>query len=169
MQSQAIASGHAPVNGISMYYEVHGRTTDRDAPVSFESSADDVAGLLLYLDIAQADIFGFSNGPSIALQVAICHPLETMHDKDAARMWNFEGLPDAVVGCVSVPTLIVVGDRDIVTIEHVVELSRLIPSTRLVVLPGRHGDYLGEAMMSQGESRYPALIAALIEVFVDSR
>ncbi len=89
LQSKPLESGHAPVNGINMYYEVHGRrdgvplvllhgggstievtfsrvlpvfagsrrviaveeqghgrTTDRDAPVTFESSADDVAALL---------------------------------------------------------------------------------------------------------------------------
>lgn len=36
--------------------------------------ADDVAALLRHLDISQADLFGFSNGASIALQVAIRHP-----------------------------------------------------------------------------------------------
>ena len=96
-----LESGHAPVNGIRMYYEVHGRqegvplvllhgggstievtfgrvlpalarrrrviaveeqghgrTTDREAPVAFETSADDVAALLRYLKVAQADLFG---------------------------------------------------------------------------------------------------------------
>jgi pimeloyl-ACP methyl ester carboxylesterase len=90
--SKPLESGHAPVNGINLYYEVHGRrdgvplgllhgggstieatfgralpvladsrrliaveeqghgrTTDRDAPVTFESSADDVAAFLGYL------------------------------------------------------------------------------------------------------------------------
>lgn len=112
-----IVSGHAPVNGIRMYYEVrgrtggvplvllhgggstidvtfgrvlpifargrtvialeeqgHGRTPDRDAPFTFEASADDVAALLGYLDVEKADILGFSNGASVALQVAIRHP-----------------------------------------------------------------------------------------------
>jgi pimeloyl-ACP methyl ester carboxylesterase len=41
---------------------------------TFESSADDVAALLRYLKVQTADIFGFSNGASIALQVAIRHP-----------------------------------------------------------------------------------------------
>jgi len=118
--SSPIATGHAPVNGISMYYELHGpqhpaasvplvllhgggstievtfgkvlpllardrrviaveeqghgRTTDRDAPVAFETSADDVAALLRFLKVERADLFGFSNGASVALQVAIRHP-----------------------------------------------------------------------------------------------
>jgi pimeloyl-ACP methyl ester carboxylesterase len=52
----------------------HGRTSDRDQPFTFEDSADDVAGLLEYLHVAQADLLGFSNGASVALQVAIRHP-----------------------------------------------------------------------------------------------
>jgi pimeloyl-ACP methyl ester carboxylesterase len=117
LESKPLESGHAPVNGINMYYEVHGRkegvpllllhgggstievtfsrvlpifagarrvialeeqahgrTTDRDAPVAFESSADDVAALLRYLKVDKADVFGFSNGASVALQLAIRHP-----------------------------------------------------------------------------------------------
>lgn len=53
----------------------HGRTTDiPDRPFSFEQSADDAAALLKHLNIKQADFFGFSNGGSIAMQVAIRHP-----------------------------------------------------------------------------------------------
>lgn len=262
-QTQAIESGHAPVNGIDMYYEVHGRrdgvplvllhgggstidvtfsrvlpvfagsrrviaveeqghgrTTDRDAPVTFESSADDVAALLRYLKVDKADIFGFSNGASVALQIAIRHPqlvrklvfassitkrdgaqpqlwefmkqadfsnmpqplkdaflrvnpdvqqLKTMHDKDAARMQNFKDVPDDSVRSVRVPTLIVLGDQDIVKPEHAVELTRLIAGARLLILPGGHGDYLGEVVMTQKDTRYPELTAQLIEEFLDSR
>ncbi len=257
-----LESGHAPVNGIDMYYEVHGRrdglplvllhgggstievtfsrvlpvfavsrrviaveeqghgrTTDRDAPVTFESSADDVAALLRHLEVDTADIFGFSNGASVALKVAIRHPelvrkivfassftkrdgarpqlwefmkqadfsnmpqplkdaflrvnpdaqrLKTMHDKDAARMQSFEDVPDDSVRSVRAPTLIVLGDHDIVKPEHGVELARLIPGARLLILPGGHGDYLGEAVMTQKNTHYPELAARLIEEFLDS-
>ena len=44
-----------------------------DRPFSFEQSADDTAALLEYLHIEKADLFGFSNGGTIALQVAIRH------------------------------------------------------------------------------------------------
>jgi pimeloyl-ACP methyl ester carboxylesterase len=259
-QSKPLESGHAPVNGINMYYEVHGRrdgvplvllhgggstlevtfsrvlpifagsrrviaveeqghgrTTDRDAPFTFESSADDVAALLRYLKVDKADIFGFSNGANIALQVAIRHPelvrklvfassftkrdgaqpqlwefmkqadfsnmpqplkdaflrvspdvqkLKTMHDKDAARMKSFKDVPDDLVRSVHVPTLIVLGDQDIVRLEHAVELTRLILGSRLLILPGGHGDYLGEAVMTQRETHYPELTARLIEEFL---
>jgi pimeloyl-ACP methyl ester carboxylesterase len=58
---------------IAVEEQAHGRTSDRDAPLRFESSADDVATLLDELQIAQADVFGFSNGASVALQLAIRH------------------------------------------------------------------------------------------------
>jgi pimeloyl-ACP methyl ester carboxylesterase len=261
-QSKPTESGHAPVNGIEMYYEVHGRrggvplvllhgggstievtfgkvlpllarsrtviaveeqghgrTTDRDAPVAFESSADDVAALLQHLEVEQADILGFSNGASVGLQVAIRHPervrklvfasafttregaqpqfweymaqadfsnmpqplkdaflrvnpdarqLRTMHDKDAARMRSFEDVPDDLIRSVRAPTLIVIGDQDIVRPEHAVELARSIPGARLLILPGGHGDYLGEAVMTQSETRYPELTAGLVEEFLDA-
>jgi len=52
-----------------------GRTADiEDRPFSFEQSADDMAALLTHLDIDSADLLGFSNGGTIALQVAIRYP-----------------------------------------------------------------------------------------------
>ncbi|HET7618649.1 MAG TPA: alpha/beta hydrolase [Gemmatimonadaceae bacterium] len=59
---------------IAMEEQGHGRTSDRDQPVTFERSADDVAGLMRHLGVSQADLLGFSNGASVALQVAIRHP-----------------------------------------------------------------------------------------------
>jgi pimeloyl-ACP methyl ester carboxylesterase len=204
---------------IAVEEQGHGRTTDRDQPVAFETSADDVAALLKYLEVEKADLFGFSNGASVALQVAIRHPglvrklvfassftkkegappqlwefmskadfsnmpqplkdaflkvnpdpekLRTMQDKDAARMRNFKDVPDDLVRSVRAPTLIVLGDQDIVKPEHAVELTRLIPGARLLILPGGHGDYLGEMVMTQRETRYPELTAGLIEEFLDS-
>jgi pimeloyl-ACP methyl ester carboxylesterase len=53
----------------------YGHTADiADRPFSFEQSADDTAALLDYLHLRRADLFGFSNGGTIALQVAIRHP-----------------------------------------------------------------------------------------------
>ena len=92
--------------------------------------------------------------------------LRAMHDKDAQRMRQFEDVPDAWLKSLRAAMLIVVGDHDVVTLEHAVELSRQIPGARLLVLPGGHGDYLGEAVMSQRHTRYPELTAGLIEEFL---
>ena len=75
---------------------------------------------------------------------------------------------DREVRTVRAPTLIVLGDRDVATPEHAVELTRLIPGARLLILPGGHGDYLGEIVMTQRETRYPELTAGLTEEFLDS-
>jgi pimeloyl-ACP methyl ester carboxylesterase len=255
------ARGHAAVNGINMYYEVHGpaagvplvllhgggstievtfatvlplfarnrpviaveeqghgRTSDRDQPVTFETSADDVAALVRHLGVSHVDVLGFSNGASVGLQVAIRHAdlvrklifasamtrrdgarpelwqfmeqatfsnmpqplkdaflrvnadaqqLRVMHDKDAERMRRFEDVPDVLLRDIRASVLILIGDRDIVTPAHAVTLQQQIPGARLLVLPAGHGDYLGEAVMTQRESRVPELTAALIEQFLD--
>jgi len=108
-------SGHADVNGLKMYYEVHGegrpivllhgsymtiplnwshiipllardrkvivtemqghgRTKDISRALSYEGMADDVSGLLKYLEIDCADILGYSMGGGVAFQVAVRHP-----------------------------------------------------------------------------------------------
>ena len=109
-------TGYAPVNGLQMYYELHGaggipllllhgglfnidlqfgqlipglaatrrviaadlqghgRTGDIDRPLTSADLASDVVGLLRHLDVAQADVFGFSVGGAVALHLAIKHP-----------------------------------------------------------------------------------------------
>lgn len=204
---------------IAIEEQAHGRTSDRNAPVRFETSADDVAALLKQLRIEQADIFGFSNGASVGLEVAIRHPqavrklvfassftkkqgaqpqlwelirtadlstmpqplkdaflkvnpdpakLKTMHDKDAERMQHFTDVPDADLRAISASTLILLGDRDIVKPEHAIELTRVIPNARLMVLVGGHGDYLGEAITTQRATRSPELTAGFIAEFLDA-
>ncbi|MES2827464.1 MAG: alpha/beta hydrolase [Bacteroidota bacterium] len=59
---------------IAVELQAHGRTNDRDMALSFEQDADDVASLLSYLKIDKADFFGFSNGGTTTLQIAIRHP-----------------------------------------------------------------------------------------------
>jgi pimeloyl-ACP methyl ester carboxylesterase len=204
---------------IAVEEQAHGRTSDRNAPVRFETSADDVAELLKHLKVEQADVFGFSNGASVGLQVAIRHPravrrlvfassitkkqgaqpqlweviktadisnmpqplqdaflkvnpdpakLKTMHDKDAERMRHFTDVPDADLRAIRTPTLILIGDHDIVKPEHAIELTHLIPNSRLMVVVGGHGDYLGEAIMTQRASRAPELTAGFVEDFLDA-
>src|SRR4051794_6312256 len=114
MPTNAPTSGYAPVNGLQLYCEIHGKgqplvvlhgsfmtielmgalipklaqtrqviavemqghghTADTDRPITHESLADDTAGLLRHLGITSADIYGYSLGGFVALQVAIRHP-----------------------------------------------------------------------------------------------
>lgn len=126
-------SGYAPVNGLKMYYEIHGagqplvlihgggstikttfsylipqlaqhfkvialetqahgRTSDRNSAETFEQDADDVAALLSYLKVDKAHIFGFSNGGTTALQLAIRHPEKVNKLIAASAVYQREGM-----------------------------------------------------------------------------
>jgi pimeloyl-ACP methyl ester carboxylesterase len=63
---------------IAVHLQAHGHTADIDRPLRFESMADDIASLLKYLSLDQADILGYSLGGGVALQAAIRHP-ELVH------------------------------------------------------------------------------------------
>lgn len=76
--------------------EGYGRTEDvRNRPFSFEQSADDTVALLKHLGIARADFFGFSNGGTIALHVAIIHPHVTRKLVVASGLFSREGADPA--------------------------------------------------------------------------
>jgi pimeloyl-ACP methyl ester carboxylesterase len=144
-------TGHAPVNGLRIYFEIHGtakptrpplvllhgggdtietsfglilpalarerqiiafeqqgygHTADiAERPFSFEQSADDTAALLDYLHIEKADLFGFSNGGTIALQVAIRHPkavrklilASALSKREGAYPWLWEAMAQATL------------------------------------------------------------------------
>lgn len=59
---------------IAVDLQGHGRTADIDRPLRYEQMADDVAGLLTALGIAEVDLLGYSFGGGVALQVAMRHP-----------------------------------------------------------------------------------------------
>jgi len=60
---------------IGVELQAHGHSDNRDGrPISFEQDAADVVELLRQLHIEKADFFGFSNGGTTALWIAIHHP-----------------------------------------------------------------------------------------------
>jgi pimeloyl-ACP methyl ester carboxylesterase len=259
MEKGGYSSGYASVNGLKMYYEIHGeggmplllihgggstletsfgnilpslashgkvigvelqahgRTNDRNGEESFEQDADDVAGLLDFLKIEKADIFGFSNGGNTAMQVAIRHPekvnklviasafyqregfipgffegmeqaslenmpaplkeaylkaapdksqLQAMHDKDRDRMKRVKDWTDESLQSIKAKTLLVVGDHDVVTTEHTVKMSHLIPNASLMVLPGDHGSFIGEVCTVKKGSKIPEMTVQVVEEFL---
>ena len=74
-------------------------------------------------------------------------------------------MPAAAVRVVGALTLIIAGDRDIARLEHAIELSRLFPDARLLVLPSGHGDYLAEASTSPADTDYAEITAGLLDRF----
>lgn len=62
---------------IAVDLQAHGRTADSDRPMTCEAMADDIAALLEYLHIDQADVIGYSLGGAVAVRFAIQHPSMT--------------------------------------------------------------------------------------------
>jgi pimeloyl-ACP methyl ester carboxylesterase len=234
-------SGYAPVNGLDMYYEIHGtgqplvllhgafsaigssfgkvlpdlaksrqviglemqahgHTADIDRPLSLEQMADDTAAALRHLGIEQADIFGYSTGAAVALRVAIRQPdvvrklvlasvtytmggvhpglmeglatmtpdmmygspwheeyvriaprpedFPTLFEKKTRMDQAIQDLPPEAISAIEAPTLLIIGDSDLVRPEHAVEMFRLLgggvfgdtpaglPNSQLAILPG---------------------------------
>ena len=201
---------------IAVEVQAHGHTLDVDRPFTFAQDADDVAALLDSLGVSKADILGFSNGGTTALQVAIRHPakvnrlvvasanykrdgmqpgfwdgmmkasyadmpqpykdaylkinpsqagVHAMFERDSKRMQGFEDIPDAAIRAIQAPTLVVVGDQDVIRVEHALALAGTLAHGRLCVLPGTHGSYLGEIMTPNVSARTLEVFAGLIDEF----
>ncbi|WP_212003815.1 alpha/beta fold hydrolase [Chitinophaga sp. HK235] len=252
------SSGYATVNGIKMYYEIHGQgsplvlihgggstlrtnygsvlndfashhqviavdlqghghTEGRPGNITFEQDADDVAALLKTLHIPQADIIGFSNGGSTTMQIAIRHPevvrsvviisafykreglpaafwknmeqadfsympqvykdafmavrhdqkaLLAMFNQDRERVVHFKDWSDDAIRSIKVPAFVIISDQDVVQPEHAAAMYRLLPKGRLAIMPGAHGEFLGEAFTGKPGSKMPQLSVAMIEEFL---
>ncbi|HSK98698.1 MAG TPA: alpha/beta hydrolase [Rubrobacteraceae bacterium] len=59
---------------IAVELQGHGHTADIDRPLAYEQMADDVAALLVRIGVEKADVFGYSMGGGVALQIAVWHP-----------------------------------------------------------------------------------------------
>jgi pimeloyl-ACP methyl ester carboxylesterase len=184
---------------IAVEMQAHGRTSDRDTPITYEGMADDVAALLDQLGVDQAVVFGYSMGASTAIQVAVRHPekvsrlvaasggiayeaypegfyemiesitpemmLDSPFDEEflkfgktredfAALVEKLRALdldrfawPEEEIAKIDVPTLLIFGDADVIEMEHITRMYRLLggrsdgdmkglPKLQLAVLPG---------------------------------
>lgn len=176
----------------------HGRTNDIDRPITYPALADDVAAFMEAVGLERADVFGYSMGAAVGLQLAIRHPEKVDQLVAASVSYDIEGLqpefeamlpqmtPEMFVGTpmetafrelspkpdgfrafvermialehepmaweqevrdLEAPVLLIAGDADVVTLEHVVAMFRLLgggamgdlgnplPESRLAVLP----------------------------------
>jgi pimeloyl-ACP methyl ester carboxylesterase len=92
--------------------------------------------------------------------------LLTMFNRDVARMVDFKDISDEKIKSIQAPTLVLNADRDVVRNEHALELSRLFPNGTLVILPGGHGDYIGEICSENKHSKIPDLVVVMINEFL---
>ena len=185
---------------IAFELQAHGHTADIDRPLTLEGMADDVAAAIHQLELGQADVFGYSMGAFVALQLVLRHPElvrklvvasvsftrsgihpglmeglgEMTPDMMFGSQWHDEYLkiaphpehfarlfakktemdrntrdlsPEDIRGIKS-PTLIIIGDSDLIRPEHAVEMFRLLgggvfgdtpaglPNSQLAILPG---------------------------------
>lgn len=93
--------------------------------------------------------------------------LMVMYERDVARMQTFADMKEEDIKGIKAQALILIGDADVVQPEHAVEMHRKISGSKLMILPGGHGEYIGEiTTIKKGRDQYPAV--ALIEAFLDS-
>ena len=92
--------------------------------------------------------------------------LQTMFDRDVARMVAFRDISDSDIQAIQAPALVINGDADVVRTEHALALSRALPHARLAILPCGHGEYIGEICAADKNSKIPALVTAMIEAFL---
>jgi pimeloyl-ACP methyl ester carboxylesterase len=91
-------------------------------------------------------------------------------EKQVALMKSFQDIPEAALRAITAPTLVMVGDRDVMSVEHEARLARLLPHAALSVMPGSgHGTYLGAAEATHPGSALPDLGTATIEAFLGDR
>ena len=112
----------------------------------------------------------FSDMPQIYkdeyLKIGTQEGLINMFNKDVQRMLTFKGWTDDQLRSIQSPTLVVIGDQDLPTPEHAAEMSRLFPHSRLAILPGTHGSYIGEAFNPKPESKIPDLFVVMVNEFL---
>jgi pimeloyl-ACP methyl ester carboxylesterase len=69
----------------------HGRTTDIDRPITYPSLADDVAAFMDAVKLKKMDVFGYSMGAAVGLQLAIRHPQKVSKLAAASIAYDAEG------------------------------------------------------------------------------
>jgi pimeloyl-ACP methyl ester carboxylesterase len=83
---------------ISVEQQGHGRTADIDRPMSVQAMADDTRALLANLGIGQADLFGYSLGAGIALNIITNHPAVVRKAVLASVTYDKTGLHPEMFG-----------------------------------------------------------------------
>lgn len=188
---------------VALDFQGHGRTNDIDRDFGAAAFAGDVLGLLAHLGIDRADLFGFSVGGGVALELAVRHPdrvrkvvlssvsyradgMRGSENADAVGEMTVDmiagtpmeesylaksphpdlehlqgllnrlgatfagGFPDWSdddIRGIAAPTLLTVGDADMVRLEHALAFLRLrggdvngdfegVPASQLAVFPG---------------------------------
>lgn len=93
--------------------------------------------------------------------------LQIMFEKDKNRMINFRDYSDDAIRSIKAKTLLIVADKDVITVEHTLKMAQLISGAQLIVLPGVHGECIGEVCTAVQGSKMPEATAMLIKEFLN--
>ncbi|MBV8758252.1 MAG: alpha/beta fold hydrolase [Deltaproteobacteria bacterium] len=89
---------------------------------------------------------------------------QRMFEQQVALMQHFTDIPDASLRAITAPALVLVGDHDVMSVEHATSLAHLLRA-QLIVFPGAgHGTYLGSLDAGGGD---PTAARLAIETFLD--
>ncbi len=91
--------------------------------------------------------------------------LYRMYERDVARMKSFPDISDEQMKSIKAPAFIIIGENDVTTPEHAREMQRLLSTARLAILPGGHGDYIGE-LTTPYDSALVAATVSMINKFL---
>ena len=68
--------------------------------------------------------------------------LQNMFLRDSQRMLHFTDWDDELLQSITAPSLFISGDRDVIKPEHTVAMSKLVPDSRILIVPAGHGSYM---------------------------
>lgn len=91
--------------------------------------------------------------------------LQRMFERDVERMKGFSDWSDEELRAIRSPALVISSDLDVVTPEHSARIARLIPGSRLLILPGYHGGLIGAIEAGVGIG-HADIVARLVEEFL---
>ncbi|MCK9410611.1 MAG: alpha/beta hydrolase [Bacteroidetes bacterium] len=91
-----------------------------------------------------------------------------MFNKDLQRMLMFKDFRTEDIRSIQAPTFLINGDADVVLPEHAVEIFRLLPHAKLAILPGGHGECIGEIEYVDKQSALPQATVSMVEEFLDA-
>lgn len=94
--------------------------------------------------------------------------LQTMQDKDVRRVLNFKDISDVQLGSIHAPALIIIADKDVIRPEHALQMQRQIQRAQLAIVPGVHGEYIGEITTVRKGSDQVNFVIPMIEQFLDN-
>jgi pimeloyl-ACP methyl ester carboxylesterase len=93
--------------------------------------------------------------------------LHRMYERDVARMQSFPDITDEQMKSIKAPAFIIMGDRDVTTPEHAIEMQRLLSNSRLAIIPGGHGEYIGELTTPQDSTLISATVSMINKFLKD--